>query len=68
MTTTFWKDGEEARRLTLMRPCACGCDERDGAKGVGYLTASSDDGNGFSIWIQSEAAFKMIENAITQGE
>lgn len=52
----IWK-GEPNRVLALSRPCDCGCDSRDGAKGVGYLSGSDDDGNGFTIWIQDERIY-----------
>lgn len=52
----IWK-GEPSRVLALSRPCGCGCDSRDGSKGGGYLSASDDDGNGFTIWIQDERIY-----------
>jgi len=52
--------GEENRAFMLYRPCHCGCDERDGKKGVGYLTASDKKGNGFTIWLENEAVFQTM--------
>mgnify|MGYP001571230126 CR=1 FL=1 len=68
MTTIFWKDGEKSRPLRLMRPCPCGCDARDGVIGAGYLTASSKDGHGFSLWIKSEKVFHLLQKALRQEE
>lgn len=42
-------NGEENRPLMACRPCECGCDTRDGSKGVGYLTGSDSTGKGFTI-------------------
>jgi hypothetical protein len=56
--------GEENRPLTLQRPCTCGCDDRDGHKGVGYLTGSDEDGRGFSLWIESEALYQRLERTL----
>lgn len=50
--------GAKGRLLAVERPCPCGCDERDGNKGVGYINGSTADGSGFSIWIESEDVFQ----------
>ncbi len=60
--------GEKNRPLSLRRPCSCGCDERDGKKGVGYLTGSTPLGNGFSIWIKSEKVYQAIRKVLRQKE
>jgi hypothetical protein len=54
-----WK-GEKGRALQVCRPCSCGCDERDGFKGVGYVTGSNAKGNGFTIWIENDEVFNNI--------
>jgi hypothetical protein len=59
----IWK-GEPNRRLAVCRPCECGCDFRDGILGVGYLSASDDDGNGFSIWIDDERIYTRLKVAL----
>lgn len=59
-----WTGGDENRPLMLKRPCPCGCDVRDGKKGVGYLTGSDENGNGFSLWIESEAAYERLRALI----
>lgn len=55
----LWK-GEPNRVLGTYRPCRCGCDNRDGMRGVGYLSASDDDGNGFTIWIEDERIYACV--------
>ncbi|HEX7516786.1 MAG TPA: hypothetical protein VF345_05810 [Chthoniobacterales bacterium] len=59
----LWK-GEPNRLLATYRPCRCGCDYRDGILGVGYLSASDDDGNGFTIWIEDERIYVRVELAL----
>ena len=61
MTIQFIWDGEQDRPFTLARPCECGCDNRDGDKGVGYLTGSDKDGKGFTLWIEDEQVFRAIQ-------
>ncbi len=59
----FIWSGEKERELALSRPCSCGCDERDGFKGVGYLTGSNEKGEGFTIWLEDEAVFQAVANS-----
>jgi hypothetical protein len=61
-----WSDGEKSRPLQLVRVCPCGCDTRDGdhVGAAGYLTASDDTGQGFTIWIEEEDIFQVIKSAI----
>ena len=61
-----WK-GEKAREISVHRPCDCGCDDRHGHGGVGYLTGSTKHGNGFTIWIESEAVFAAVSLALEVG-
>jgi len=56
--------GEEGRPLGLHRPCPCGCDSRGGSKGVGYLTGSTDEGDGFTIWIQDENVYQVVRDVL----
>jgi len=56
----FWTGGDKGRALSLCRPCPCGCDERDGYHGVGYITGSDSDGTGFSLWIEEEAVYQAV--------
>jgi hypothetical protein len=63
MKEITWK-GEKSRRLQVCRPCPCGCDNRSGRPGVGYLTGSDDEGNGFTIWIESEEIYQRIERLL----
>lgn len=61
-----WTDGEQSRPLRLNRPCECGCDQRDGYKGVGYLTCSDENGDGLTVWILTEQAFVLASNWLLQ--
>ncbi len=58
--------GEVNRPLTLFRPCECGCDLRYGNTGVGFLTASDPQGNGFTIWIESEEVFQGLAREVEE--
>jgi len=60
----FWQQGERGRPLMVCRPCPCGCDVRGGVPGVGYLTGSDADGNGFTLWIKDEAAYSRIASTL----
>ena len=44
----------------INRPCSCGCDARDGVRGVGYLSGSDAGGNGFTLWIKDEAMYRRL--------
>ena len=59
-TQFIWNGGDPGRSLMLRRPCSCGCDERDGSKGAGYLTGATKDGRGFTVWIESEEVYQAI--------
>ena len=59
----LWQ-GEKDRLLQVRRPCSCGCDDRGGRGGVGYLTGSDAAGNGFTIWIESEEVFLRLEKLL----
>lgn len=59
-----WEKGEKNRPFELHRPCSCGCDERDGNNGVGYLTGSDKDGNGVTVWIETEEVFQSVRKVI----
>jgi len=59
----LWQ-GERKRKLSVQRPCSCGCDGRGGLQGVGYLIGSDEDGNGFTVWIQSEEVFMRLHRAL----
>jgi hypothetical protein len=60
----FWQQGERSRELAVCRPCACGCDTRLGVPGVGYLTGSDPDGNGFTLWIKEEAMYERLARTL----
>lgn len=64
-TQLTWK-GEKNRPLELYRPCSCGCDQRGGYKGVGYLSGSDERGNGFTIWIQDEEVFRTFRRLLSR--
>lgn len=57
-----WK-GDAGRAMRVQRPCECGCDLRDGKKGVGYITGSDKNGNGFTIWITNESLYQIMEKS-----
>lgn len=59
--------GERSRPLQACRPCECGCDAREGLKGVGYITGSDAYGNGFTVWIEDEVVFSVIHAVIGGG-
>jgi hypothetical protein len=47
------------REISLYRPCFCGCDNREGSPGVGYITASGG-GEGVTIFIDNEEDYQAI--------
>lgn len=57
-----WK-GSASKAPIIKRPCVCGCDFREGVKGVGYIIGSDEKGNGFTIWIKDERLYKIIEKS-----
>lgn len=58
-----WEPGEANRPLGAYRVCPCGVCERS-QNGVGYLSYSDAHGKGFTIWIQDERVFEMLEDAL----
>jgi len=60
-----WK-GEKNRLLRVCRPCSCGCDDRGGRPGVGYFTGSDAEGNGFTVWIESEEVYQRLERLLAE--
>lgn len=65
----FTWSGDKKRGLSLCRPCSCGCDIRDKPKDwskqyIGYLTGSDAKGNGFTIWIEDEKVFKVLDKIL----
>jgi hypothetical protein len=58
-----WEAGEANRPLGAYRVCSCGVCERS-QNGVGYLSYSDAHGKGFTIWIQDERVFEMLEDAL----
>lgn len=57
-------NGAADREPRVCRPCDCGCDERGGYKGVGYLTASNEDGEGFTLWLDTEEQFRALREVV----
>lgn len=45
--------------VEMRRPCSCGCDQRGGPHGVGYLIASRG-GVGFNLWAQTEKEYQAM--------
>jgi hypothetical protein len=64
MEKQFTWRGEKARKLMLCRPCSCGCDTRDGIKGVGYLTGSLETGDGITVWIEKEDVYRRLQSLL----
>jgi len=62
-----WK-GEKDRLLQVRRSCPCGCDDRGGRPGVGYLTGSDGEGNGLTIWIESEEVYLRLERLLAKND
>jgi hypothetical protein len=60
----FTWQGEKDRILQVRRPCPCGCDDRGGRRGVGYLTGSDAEGSGFTVWIESEEVYRTLEKLL----
>lgn len=53
--------GEEDRPSLMSRPCGCGsCEAVAPEGGVGYLSASTPEGEGFSVWIFDEAVYQRM--------
>jgi len=59
----FTWNGERNRPLRAYRPCTCNVCSR-GRMGVGYISWSDADGQGFTVWIESEGIFHMMERAL----
>ena len=59
-----WNEGEKNRMLQVKRPCPCGTCQADGVHGVGYLTGSDAEGNGFVLWIESEEVYQMLAGMV----
>jgi|SRR5271170_8002703 len=58
----IWK-GERNRLLDVYRPCEC-CVCSKSSKGVGYLSFSDTNGNGFTVWIKDETIFRRLATAL----
>lgn len=58
-------EGDPGRPLQLRRACECGCDNRGrDVPIVGYITASNDEGEGFTIELPDEAAYQRVRAVI----
>ena len=47
----------------IQRPCDCGCDNRYGQDGAGYILASAGRKQGCTVWIENEEVFRELEEA-----
>ena len=47
------------RDIQMQRPCPCGCDERGGPKGVGYLTGGRE-GAYVTVWAPDEESYAIM--------
>jgi hypothetical protein len=60
-------NGEKGRRFGVFVPHHCLATwKARGVKGpgVGYISATDGDGNGFTIWIESEEVFAMAQKIL----
>lgn len=53
-------EGDEGRGIKACDSCPCGCDNRGGFKGLGYITGSTPEGKGFSLWIKDPLLWERI--------
>lgn len=61
MKIETWIEGERNRPLTIRRNCPCGVCRISGAgKGVGFLTWSDANGNGFTLWFDREEDYREL--------
>jgi hypothetical protein len=58
----IWK-GERNRQLAVYRPCQCSACSKS-SRGVGYLSFSDANGNGFTVWIENEMVFRRLKTAL----
>lgn len=58
----IWK-GERNRQLATYRSCQCNVCSKS-SRGVGYLSFSDGNGNGFTVWIEDEKVFRRLKNAL----
>lgn len=56
MKVSFWY-GDKARPAQIVRPCSCGCDEREGPM-AGYYTRSDADGVGITVVYETEDEYQ----------
>jgi hypothetical protein len=54
------------RQVSLWRPCPCGCDERDGSTGAGYISGCTKNGKGFTVWIEEEKTFQAVKRVFDE--
>lgn len=59
-----WWIGEKHRPLQVVRPCRCRCEDRDGHRGVGYITGSNARGHGFTLWLKDERVFRLAQELV----
>ena len=51
---------DRARPLQLCRKCRCGCDERSGNLGVGYITGGTAE-HFATVWIENEETYRALQ-------
>jgi hypothetical protein len=54
------------RPVSLWRPCPCGCDNRDGSSGAGYISGATKDGKGFTVWLESEETYQAVKRVFKE--
>jgi hypothetical protein len=58
----IWK-GERNRQLAVYRQCQCNVCSKS-SRGVGYLSFSDANGDGFTVWIEDEIVFRRLKTAL----
>jgi hypothetical protein len=63
----MWRDGEKNRAVRLYRVCPCGACQRGAkGKGVGFLSGSDANGDGFSLWVRNEAEYALLRKSFDE--
>jgi len=50
--------------LRVQTKCSCGCDDRGGDRGVGYVIGMDAKGRGFTIWIRDDETMRRFKQAL----
>lgn len=62
---SIWTEGDTNRRVSMRRPCPCGCDNRGRSTPlIGYMTGSNKDGTGFTLVVDTEDAYQALRSVV----